>query len=340
MVNPLAAMVLRPHKRRLNARRLEISGPASLREEGFLRVGGIDQWVTIRGHDRANRPLLIIHGGPGSPYSPFNSWLGQWEEEFTVVQWDQRGAGRTFIRSGADDGATLCMERLVEDGLELAQHLRERFDQQVLLVGSSLGSLIGTVMAKRRPDLFSAYVAANVLAADSALESFRLTREHAEQTASRRTAAALDSIGANPMVWTPEQAEQVSKLAIKASVGVPDMVYDLMLPALMYAPDLTMGDIRAIDRGMKEALKTLQPEYSRFDFDALGYDYDLPYVIVQGREDLVSPVIAARRHFERIMAPTKRMVEVAGAGHLVEFADPVRFLAEMRLANGSAMSAS
>ncbi|MEV6866063.1 alpha/beta hydrolase [Streptosporangium subroseum] len=302
-----------------------------MREERFLQIGGIEQWVTIRGQNTANPLLLIIHGGPGSPYTPFNSWLGTWEAEFTVVQWDQRGSGRSFIRSGETAPADLSLQRLVEDGLELAQHLRERFQQPLVLMGSSVGSLIGAIMAKRQPELFAAYMAANVFTSESASESYRLTLERAEHRGDRRTVSELTLIGSDTAAWTPQQAEEVSKHAIKASVGVPDMVYDLMLPALMYAPDLSMADIRAIDRGMKSTLKALQPEYSRFDFEALGYDYALPYIIVQGASDIVSPVTAARRHFKRITAPSKRIVEVAGAGHLVEFADRARFLAELQL---------
>lgn len=81
---------------------------------------------------------------------------------------------------------------------------------------------------------------------------------------------------------------------------------------------------------MKASLHALQPEYRAFDFDALGYDWALPYVVVQGASDLVSPVTAARSYFDRITAPATHFIEVGGAGHLVEFADRSRFLAEMR----------
>ena len=59
-----------------------------------IDVGGIKQWISVRGKDRRNPILLFVHGGPGSPMMPA-SWLfqGPWEEYFTVVQWDQRGAG-------------------------------------------------------------------------------------------------------------------------------------------------------------------------------------------------------------------------------------------------------
>lgn len=207
----------------------------------------------------------------------------------------------------------------------------------MLLVGSSLGSLIGAIAASRRPDLFSAFVAANLFAADSAAESWRATRAYAVKSGDARGVADLDAPGPDPRRWTPSQAEDVSKRAIKATRGVPDMIYDLMLPALMYDPTLSMSDLRAIDRGMKGSLAALQPEYSQFDFNELGWTYEIPYVVVQGAADLVSPVAAARRHWERITAPDKDFVEVGGAGQLVEFTDVKRFRAELtRVATRSA----
>ncbi|KJZ70851.1 hypothetical protein HIM_09765 [Hirsutella minnesotensis 3608] len=332
MVNPIAALLRRPFERRRRARLLELVGPGIIREERFLSLGGIDQWVTIRGCDQSNPIIVVLHGGPGSPYTPFNSWLGEWEREFTVVQWDQRGSGRTFVRAG-EQVPDLSLERLVADGLELTEYLVARFARRALLVGSSVGSLTGGIMVKRRPDLFTTFMAANVLAPDPEHESFRIVHEHAQRRRDRRVLRDLQRIGPDPARWSPEESLRFSKLAIRASVGVPDMVYDLMLPALMYDPGLSMSDIRAFDRGMTKSLYALQPEYESFDFDALGYEYSVPVVIVQGAADVISPASVAGRHFQRIQVPKKRFVEIEGAGHLVEFADRSRFLSELRTTN-------
>lgn len=328
MVNPMIAMARRPSERARNRRRLEITGPGTIREERFVPLGGIQQWVTIRGHDVANPLLLILHGGPGSAYTPFNSWLGSWEREFTVVQWDQRGAGKTFLRTGT--APDLSLERLVADGIELAGSLVARFNRPMVLMGSSVGSLIGAIMATRRPELFGSFVAANVLTHDSEGEGYRLVLEWAERRRDGRAIRDLHRLGQHPQLWSPEDSLTFSKIAIKASEGVPDMVYDLMLPALMYCPDYSMGDIRQLSRGMTLALRELQPEYQAFDFDALGWDYGVPVTIVQGEGDLISPVVLARRHFDRVRAPRKLFVTVPGAGHLVEFAARDRFLGILR----------
>jgi hypothetical protein len=75
----------------------KIVTPEGIERLEKVRVGGIDQWISIRGLDRRNPILLMLHGGPGYTTMPL-SWYFQrgWEEYFTVVQWDQRGSGKTY----------------------------------------------------------------------------------------------------------------------------------------------------------------------------------------------------------------------------------------------------
>ena len=80
--------------------------PAGIDEKLFVPVGGIDQWITIRGQDRANPVLLLLHGGPGDATNPWAyNVLAPWEKSFTLVQWDQRGAGKTLGKVGSFRGS-------------------------------------------------------------------------------------------------------------------------------------------------------------------------------------------------------------------------------------------
>src|SRR3546814_4342631 len=74
-----------------------IVAPTGIQETCKERIGGIGQWINVRGQDRDNPVILFIHGGPASPLMP-TTWEFQrpLEEYFTVVNYDQRGAGKTF----------------------------------------------------------------------------------------------------------------------------------------------------------------------------------------------------------------------------------------------------
>ncbi len=76
----------------------KIVTPGGVERLEKLRIGGIDQWASIRGTDKRNPVLLLIHGGPGYVSMPMSWWFTRgWEEYFTVKQWDQRGAGKTYL---------------------------------------------------------------------------------------------------------------------------------------------------------------------------------------------------------------------------------------------------
>ena len=100
--------------------------------------------------------LLLLHGGPGDVQSPFISTYAPYEKDFVLVHWDQRGAGRTFAKNGAAD---VTREKLIADGIDLAEQLHKRFPRApLILFGHSWGSIIATGMAQQRPELFVAYV--------------------------------------------------------------------------------------------------------------------------------------------------------------------------------------
>src|SRR5258708_5937546 len=65
-----------------------------------VQFGDTRQWLLIRGKDRTNPVLLMVHGGPGFPEMPFAHENAQLEEKFVVVHWDHRGAGKSFRLCG------------------------------------------------------------------------------------------------------------------------------------------------------------------------------------------------------------------------------------------------
>ena len=146
--------------RNRNAQDYAITARNGIDEAKYVKVGGIEQWITIRGEDRKNPVLLLLHGGPGDATNPwgyagFRSWL----KYFTVVQWDQRGAGRTLGKNGPSLAPTITIDRMAQDGIELAELLRKTLQKdKIVLVGHSWGSILGVFMAKARPDLFYAFV--------------------------------------------------------------------------------------------------------------------------------------------------------------------------------------
>ncbi len=139
----------------------KIVTPNGIERLETVRIGGIEQWVSVRGHDRNNPVLMFIHGGPGYVSIPMSWWFAQgWDEYFTVVQWDQRGAGKTYeINDPATVAPTMTLDRMVDDAIEMAEWARRELGKaKIVALGHSFGSYVGLMMAHRRPDLLHAYV--------------------------------------------------------------------------------------------------------------------------------------------------------------------------------------
>ena len=167
-----------------------------------MPVGGIEQWVTIKGGSCANPVILFLHGGPGNTLSPYaDSIYGSWEKDFTLVQWDQRGAGRTYGRNAPPADPALTLERMAEDGIALAEYLARRLGKKrIILMGGSGGSILGVHMARSRPDLFHAYVGVAQIVSyrDNQSASYSRVMAMARAAGDRPTISALEALGPPP----------------------------------------------------------------------------------------------------------------------------------------------
>jgi pimeloyl-ACP methyl ester carboxylesterase len=168
-------LALRAHRQHVIARTIAIRTPNGIDERMYVNIGGIDQWVQIRGQNRNNPVILCLHGGPGG------SWIAQttvflpWEKDFTVVQWDQRGTGKTLETTGPTIADAMSTDHMTQDGIEVSEFVRNHLHKdKIILLGFSWGSLLGVHMAKQRPDLFYAYVGTGQQHAEGSAAQLRL----------------------------------------------------------------------------------------------------------------------------------------------------------------------
>lgn len=139
----------------------EISAQNALdiREHLAIDIGGIKQWISIRGTNRQNPVLLFLHGGPGnSAMSYADNFTSELQKKFVVVQWDQRESGKTAELNAS--GKPLTVALMERDAIEVILYLRTRFSQdKIFLMGHSWGGFLGLMLAAHYPELLHAYVA-------------------------------------------------------------------------------------------------------------------------------------------------------------------------------------
>lgn len=318
----------RPWLRRRNARLLRQAG-RPIDEAGYVRAGGIDHFVTIRGASRDNPVLVFLHGGPGAAQTVFAAQTLRWEEHVTVVQYDQRGAGKTRHRSGPATDGELTLERLRLDATDLIDAVRSKLGAaRVILAASSAGTAFGLQLAAARPDLLHAYVGTDqhAVVAESKKVARANVLEILRRTGNRNGIRALERMPADPAEWTQAHSLAVDRWAIKADPDIPNMITDVMLPALMTSPMHTMADIRELSTGMTESARQLYPELAAFDARAVAPELAIPFFVFQGAADNVTPAECARAFAETVRAPINRFVTIPRTGHLAAFTRPEEFL--------------
>jgi pimeloyl-ACP methyl ester carboxylesterase len=299
---------------------MAIHTPNGIDERRFVRIGGVQQWITIRGQNRDNPVVLILHGGPGAPVSALPAHFLPWEHDFTVIQWDQRGAGKSY----SPNQAAPSIELMVHDALEVTQYARGRLHRnKVILVGHSWGSVLGVHMIRARPDLFAAWVGTGQIANMQRNEvvAYAGVLAKARARGDKDGVDALEKSGAPPY----RQIRQMGVERRWAMQYEPGLRYGPAGPKglfaeLLTAPDYSLRDIvnyfRGVIGGDDFFGQALDGPMMHVDLPSLGTDFSIPFFVVEGAEDDITPASLAQAYFDQITAPNKAFLLMPDAGHM------------------------
>jgi len=318
-----------------NGRR--IVTPDGVEETLEIPVAGTRQWITVRGRDRDNPVLLVIHGGPASPEMPA-SWAFQngWEDYFTVVQWDQRGSGKTYNANDPEKIApTLSLDRITEDAALVVDYLRQRYGKEkVFVMGHSWGSLVGLSLAHRHPDRLHAYIGMGQVI--NGQENERLSHAHALQAARQAgNAVAVEELESLLPYPEPDGTVPLEKIDTerKWSVRYGGLTYgrdsiDYYFQLAKFSPDYTADDYAAIGKGSALSLPRLLPDLAGFNFSDVTA-FDCPVILFEGRHDYTTPSVIAAEWLERVDAPATKLVWFENSAHMMMLEEPGRVLVHL-----------
>jgi pimeloyl-ACP methyl ester carboxylesterase len=323
-----AALAYRRLRQRRVARTLVIDTPAGVAEGRFVTAGGIDQWIQIRGTDRAN-PILLVLAGSGLPMEPFTTTLRAWERHFTVVLWDRRDVGRTRGRNGKAGNDTWTFGRLADDGIEVVEWVRRHLGQEkVILVGHSQGSIVGVTMARRRPDLSHAYVGTGQIAdmARNEVRTRHLALERARAAGNRRAVRALTRHAPpyrDARTWI---AKQRWSMATDPEMGD----WQRRAPAqVLFCPGYSLADVYRGALGALFLPPLLFAGTMACTPETLGTQFGVPFIVIHGDTDVHTLPELAEAYVAAVDAPVKDFVRLPATGHLSMLARPDLFLAEL-----------
>jgi pimeloyl-ACP methyl ester carboxylesterase len=284
-----------------------------------VNLGGDPQWVLIRGRDRNAPVVLFLHGGPGNSMMRFaHAFQRPLEDDFLVVQWDRRGAGKSY-RDPAGI-SRMRTSREISDTIALIEKLQARFGaHKVILVGHSYGSELGALVAAKRPDLVRAYVGVGQVACAwkrvlAMQETWLLS-----QAVARRDNTLVKAIQSHK----PFDHE----VAVFAYGGALEHAANKMPLWLMSlrAPEYSLRDVWHTRKGIRFTHGHLKRDvYSGALMDAVPR-IEVPVYFFEGRDDHVTPPVCAQEYLKRLDAPQKEIVWFDRSAHYPFLAESEKF---------------
>ena len=332
---PLTWSDLRREAQKMNADIGKIVSPNGIDEAGYIIIGGVRQWVTVRGQDRSLPILVYFHGGPGGAVADISySFQRPWEDYFTVVHWDQRGFGRSAVEKDSLKG-TINNDQYVSDAIDLIEQLRARFQQpKVIVMGQSWGSALGLQVARKRPDLLYALVTVGLLTAwdENFEETRRLLMDLARREGDDILLCKMTELGPRPTdgneaieLWLATIGAEMTARGYswRNSLGP---WHERMVALAKLSPTVSDEDLAAqadpdpnglaYFREIRESLRGWTVE------EAIGTRLEVPLIAMQGDWDWQTPTTLARAYFDTVDAPWKLWVPFHNSAHVVVAEEP------------------
>ena len=303
--------------------------PGSIAEIRYLPLGGVEQWVMIRGEDITNPPLILLHGGPGMSETSFWRYFNApLERHFTVVYWDQRGTGKSF--DPEMDPKTMTVEQMVADLGELVDVVCARLGaKKVTLFGHSWGSGFGTLYAARFPDKVAAYVGCGQYGDARAAEAASYAYALAEAERQHATGVVDDLRTIGPPPYDPAKLLRERAIVQRLDGQLSLRALWKVGKAALAGTESSLLELPDAYRGFRWSLDALWAEASRINLIEQAPVLRVPVFFFLGRKDHWVPAETSVAYFDALVAPSKQLLWFEESAHAPFVDEPDKFNAAM-----------
>ena len=311
--------------------------PGSIAEKIRVPVNGTEQGMVIRSSDLSRPVLLFVHGGPGMPEYFLDATMpSHLEDEFTVVWWDQRGAGLSYD-AGFSATESMTVDQLVDDTIAVTDYLRERFSQpKIYLLGHSWGSYIAIRAAERAPERYQAYIGmgqiTHQIESEKLAYDYALARSRAQgdaKTVRKLEASPVTTDAPLPDGWNAMRDDVMHRLGVGTTREMRSVITGVFLPSWK-SREYTLPEKIALWRGKFGSRPIFWNEFMNVDLRAEVPTLAVPTYFVQGRHDYTTNYGLARDYFGKIQAPAKGFYTFEDSAHGPAFEEPEKMLRVLR----------
>lgn len=312
--------------RAIKSQQAKITTENGIEKIEYLELGGIKQRIMIRGEDQKNPVILFLHGGPGNPILSYASYMQKGlEDDYTFVHWEQRGCGDTYYKNIYAD---VTEELLMTDLDELVDILRERFQKnKIIIMGHSWGTVLGTQYCKEHPEKVLAYIGTGqvidftkgtILASNQAIdqalqagndEDVNKLKQYLEEYQNH---SDYENIDWNNFDHLKEL--QSKYLSSQNRMSFTEQMYLFLMDKATNFNEARWAIMKR-DKFAKIEKNLEKYLFNIFHVDELGYEYTVPFYLIEGDTDWVSPYPLVQEFYKKVQAPEKQLYMVKDSGH-------------------------
>lgn len=305
--------------------------PESISSLERISLGGMEQYILIRSHDKDNPILLWLHGGPGSSQMPIaHQYDRELEKEFMMVHWDQRGAGKSNPSDFNEQ--TMTYDQFITDGHQLTEYLKERFNKdKIYLLGHSWGTQIGLELVSRYPEDYYSYIGVGQVVNREMHHKigYDWLLEQIKAGDNKKDLEKLQDLG-NPPFSKHDNFVKYIQLVDEYG-GSFDLPFSKLLWIALKAPEYTFGDYLAWFDGANRGSGKMWKEEAYSSFNAIDRfpELDIPVYFFMGKNDYNTPLEATKEYYNNVNAPSKQLIIFEKSAHTPFLGQPEKFDKEL-----------
>jgi proline iminopeptidase len=302
--------------------------PGSITELTTLKLGGHDQTIMVRAYSPNKPVLLFLNGGPGQSGLPYSRlMLEDLTRDFVIVDWDQRGTGKSY--TAFEPTSTLTLEQAINDTIELANYLRKRFNEQkIYVLGESWGTTLGVLAVQRQPELFHAFIGSGQMVSQRETDRrlYQEVLDLATRNNDQQLASKMRSYGQPPYADVP--------YAYAFVMGQYEALYKPYIPSQAYmdrgnksgigfygvmASEYNLIEKANVLRGLIDMFTVMYPQLQGIDFRKDVKKLEIPVYVFDGKSEVPARRDLVLEWFNSLEAPKKQLFSLENAAHSVAF---------------------
>ena len=321
--------------RLINSNKNKIDTESGIQESTYIDIDGMKQYIQIRGESTENPVMIFIHGGPASPMGYVSAYYQrELESELTIINYDQRGCGRTYYAN--DCNANADIDLLVNDLNIIVEYVKKRFGKKnVIIAGHSWGTVIGSIYVQKYPENVNCYIGisqiTNLYKNKLNVARMALEKDEIKGTEDEQKLTELIKRMSRVNDYNDMSLDDLSKLVTATSKyiacegemsGLSQMITGIT------SPDMNFDDMKWFmlqmntEKFFAQNKDIMEYAFFGFDIDLISKTYNVPVYYLAGKGDYAVCQKDAQAYYESIEAPDKAFYWIENAGHSMFMDNP------------------